>query len=77
MGSWLWVKKNPRQLFSRHGIFNPLIEHRRQRVLRRHVAWLDFVMRAALSHGRWLPAGEAREALHAQALSHWCSRAAA
>jgi guanylate kinase len=28
MGSWLWVKKNPRQLFSRHGIFNPLIEHR-------------------------------------------------
>ncbi len=23
MGSWLWVKKNPRQLFSRHGIFNP------------------------------------------------------
>ena len=24
MGSWLWVKKNPRQLFSRHGIFNPL-----------------------------------------------------
>ena len=25
MGSWLWVKKNPRQLFSRHGIFNPLI----------------------------------------------------
>ena len=34
MGSWLWVKKNPRQLFSRHGIFNPLIEHRQQRVLR-------------------------------------------
>ena len=33
MGSWLWVKKNPRQLFSRHGIFNPLIEHRQQRVL--------------------------------------------
>ncbi|MEP6790477.1 MAG: M14 family zinc carboxypeptidase, partial [Ramlibacter sp.] len=28
MGSWLWVKKNPRQLFSRHGIFNPLIAHR-------------------------------------------------
>ena len=41
MGSWLWVKKNPRQLFSRHGIFNPLIEHRQQRVLRRHLALLD------------------------------------
>ena len=36
MGSWRWVKKNPRQLFSRHGIFNPLIDHRQQRVLRRY-----------------------------------------
>eukprot|EP01030_Chromulinospumella_sphaerica_P012586 gene12586-12376_t len=34
MGSWLWIKKNPRQLFSRHGIFNPLIGHRQERVLR-------------------------------------------
>ncbi len=71
MGSWLWVKKNPRQLFSRHGIFNPLIEHRRQRVLRRHGAWLDFVMRAALSHRRWSPVGDARAAAQAQALTHW------
>jgi hypothetical protein len=71
MGSWLWVKKNPRQLFTRHGIFNPLIEHRRQRVLRRHVAWLDFVGRAALGHARWVPSGAAREQLREQALSHW------
>ena len=28
MGSWIWVKKNPRQLFSRQGIFNPLVQHR-------------------------------------------------
>lgn len=71
MGSWLWVKKNPRQLFSRHGIFNPLIEHRQQRVLRRHVAWLDFLARAAASWRRWLPAGEERPA-HAQAaLQRW------
>ena len=34
MGSWMWVKKNPRQLFSRHRIFNPQIEHRHQRTLR-------------------------------------------
>lgn len=47
MGSWLWVKKNPRQLFSRHGIFNPLIEHRQQRVLRQHQLLLDFLSRAA------------------------------
>jgi hypothetical protein len=71
MGSWLWLKKNPRQLFSRHGFFNPLIEHRQQRVLRRHQALLDFVMRAALSHRHWLPAAEHREALHASALERW------
>jgi len=71
MGSWLWVKKNPRQLFSRHGIFNPLIEHRQQRVLRRHLALLDFVMRAAVSHRHWLPEGAQREALHQTALDRW------
>ncbi len=42
MGSWLWIKKNPRQIFSRHGIFNPVIAHRQQRVLRRHVALARF-----------------------------------
>jgi len=72
MGSWLWVKKNPRQLFSRHGIFNPLIEHRQQRVLRRHVGWLDFMARAACSYRRWVPLDEdARAALRAQAFAHW------
>ena len=71
MGSWLWVKKNPRQLFSRHGIFNPLIEHRQQRVLRRHLALLDFLGRAAESHARWLPHGEARQAAARQALMRW------
>jgi len=71
MGSWLWVKKNPRQLFSRHGIFNPLIEHRQQRVLRRHVQWLDCVARAACSHERWLPRGAAREARREEGLARW------
>ena len=71
MGSWLWVKKNPRQLFSRHGLFNPLIEHRRQRVLRRHVGWFDFVMRAVQSHRRWMPAAAERAGLHEQALARW------
>jgi hypothetical protein len=71
MGSWLWVKKNPRQLFSRHGIFNPLIEHRRQRVLRRHLAWLDFMTRAAGGHALWLPAGEAREQHRRRAMQRW------
>ncbi len=71
MGSWLWVKKNPRQLFSRHGIFNPLIGHRLQRVLRRHLPWLDFLVRAAGGHRRWLPAGEARAEHRRRALELW------
>lgn len=71
MGSWLWVRKNPRQVFSRRGIFNPLIAHRQQRVLRRHLALLDFVLRAAYSHRRWLPAAHERTALHEAALNRW------
>ena len=77
MGSWLWVKKNPRQLLSRHGIFNPLIEHRRQRVLRRHLAWLDFMTRAASGHALWLPAGDARELHRARAMQRWYGETAA
>ena len=71
MGSWLWVKKNPRQLFSRHGMFNPLIEHRQQRVLRQHQLLLDFLSRAACGHSLWLPRAEVRAKQHAQALQDW------
>lgn len=71
MGSWLWVKKNPRQLFSRHGMFNPLIEHRRQRVLRRHLAWLDFMTRATSGCALWLPRGAARESHRTTAMKRW------
>jgi hypothetical protein len=76
MGSWLWVKKNPRQIFSRQGIFNPLIQHRQQRVLRRHLSWLDFLSRAACSHQRWLPLGNARQQQHEHALKLWYRKAA-
>lgn len=71
MGSWLWVKKNPRQMFSRHGIFNPLIAHRQQRVLRRHMALLDFMARAVASHTRWQPDEDERDLHHRQALARW------
>jgi hypothetical protein len=71
MGSWLWIKKNPQQLFSRNGIFNPLITHRHQRVLRRHLGLLDFLTRAAASHSQWLPLGEARQHHHRHALDAW------
>lgn len=71
MGSWIWVRKNPRQLFSRHGIFNPLIPHRQQRVLRRHGYLLDFLQRAAAGSARWLPRGAARERHRELALARW------
>lgn len=76
MGSWLWVKKNPRQLFSRAGIFNPLIAHREQRVLRRHLPLLDFALRAAAGHALWLPDAEARATHHRRALALWYSAVA-
>lgn len=53
MGSWAWIKKNPRQAFSAMGIFNPILPHRIQRTLRRHHALLDFCLRAAVSHPNW------------------------
>jgi len=71
MGSWSWIKKNPRQMFSRHGIFNPLIAHREHRVLRRHIGLLDFLGRAACGHALWTPAPAARAQHHADALAHW------
>ncbi len=71
MGSWIWVRKNPRQLFTRQGMFNPIIEHRQHRVLRRHLPWLDFVARAACSYTRWSPSGEARQQHRALALKRW------
>ena len=48
-----------------------LVLDRQQRVLRRHMGLLDFVMRAAMSHARWLPAAGQREALQRQALARW------
>ena len=77
MGSWLWVKKNPRQLLSRHGLFNPLRTHRLHRVLRRHVAWLDFVARAACSHRAWAPGKSDREGDRKRAMALWYGGSAA
>lgn len=71
MGSWLWVKKNPRQLFSRHGMFNPTAQHRLQRVLRGHTVWLDFLMRAACGHDNWRSSGPHRCRLQERAVARW------
>jgi hypothetical protein len=50
LGSWLWLKKNPRQLFLPFGTFDPILPHRRQRTLRRHWALFDFLLRLVSSH---------------------------
>ncbi len=71
MGSWLWIKKNPRQLFSRSGIFNPLIDHRQQRVLRQHLALLDFLSRAASSYRDWIPPAHLQEQRRHAAVAAW------
>jgi hypothetical protein len=71
MGSWLWIKKSPRQLFSRLGIFNPLPVHRLQRVLRSHLLWMDFLLHAAGSYRSWLPARAERESHRDTALERW------
>ena len=71
MGSWLWVKKNPWQLFSLHGLFNPIVEHRLNRVLRRHIVWLDFMMRAASGHENWVVTGPSRLRTQERGVARW------
>jgi hypothetical protein len=75
MGSWRWVKKSPRQVFSRVGMFNPLPHHRMQRVLRRHLVWLEFLTRAVAAWRNWLPAGQERVRHDRAARDRWYSGA--
>lgn len=71
MGSWIWIRKNPLQLFSRAGIFNPTPVHRLHRVLRRHLLWLEFLVQAACAYEQWLPAGAARDEHWRRACARW------
>lgn len=71
MGSWLWVKKNPRQLFSWIGHFNPILPHRLERVLRRHLTLFDFLLHSAASYEQWLPKGELRETYWTLGKERW------
>ncbi|MGS0680738.1 M14 family zinc carboxypeptidase [Shewanella sp. 125m-7] len=49
MGSWSWVKKNPRQLFNFAGLFNPQKTHRYHRTLRKHTVFMQFLIDIAAS----------------------------
>jgi hypothetical protein len=53
LGSWIWVKKNPIQIFKIFGIFNPVKEHRFSRVMRRHIYFFDFLFRAIKNSKSW------------------------
>ncbi len=53
MGSWSWIRKNPRQLLSPIGVFDPTVPHRRARTMRRHLPLLEFLRRAVRNHDRW------------------------
>ena len=53
MGSWLWVRKNPRQFVSTLGPFNPTEPHRYRRIMRRHTVLLEFFMRLVNSASGW------------------------
>lgn len=53
MGSWMWLKKNPWQIFKSDGAFNPLIGHRHKRTLRRHNTLMEFLIRAVNSPEEW------------------------
>lgn len=53
LGSWAWVKKNPVQIFSIFGHFNPVKEHRFSRVMRRHIYFYDFLFRAIRNYPIW------------------------
>lgn len=71
LGSWLWIKKSPSQLFSLLGIFNPLTPHRHRRILRQHTTLLDFLLHASHSYCNWLPPAEARPELESRARAYW------
>lgn len=53
MGSWLWVKKNPMQVLSWDGLFNPIKKHRYARTMRRHHQLLELLLKASRYHEHW------------------------
>jgi len=72
MGSWLWLRKSPLHLFSRHGLFHPILPHRRQRIYRRHFLLFDFLHRSLLYPSAWTQLTEPQKQLNTQkALELW------
>ena len=74
MGSWLWVRKNPRQMLDFLGYFNPVIGHRHHRVLRQHMPLLDFLSSATANWDRWIPPEKQRLQRTQDAMRLWFDR---
>ncbi len=53
LGSWNWLRKNPKQMFSFAGFFNPILPHRYSRQMRRHRNLLELFLRAARNYKSW------------------------
>jgi hypothetical protein len=72
MGSWIWIKKNPKQIFTAVGAFNPLVHHRARRTLRRHLLLFDFLLRAVHSARAWSDLNPVnRETSRQRAIETW------
>ncbi len=72
MGSWIWVRKNPLQIFSKQGMFNPIKEHRLKRTYRRHNLLFDFLLKALYSNSVWSESdSQMRNKLQKMALDKW------
>lgn len=72
MGSWLWVRKNPLQIFNSEGVFNPIKQHRLKRTLRRHNTFFDFLVRSIYSPSVWSQLSpEQRSTQYQLALQKW------
>jgi len=72
MGSWLWLRKNPMQIFTKYGVFHPIKPHRMQRIMRRHITLFDFLHRSLLCKSAWLNmTDEERKTRTAKAMELW------
>lgn len=74
MGSWSWVKKNPRQMFNFAGFFNPQKQHRQLRALRKHTVLMHFLMDLAASRELESMSSDMLINQHHAALSRWFLR---
>ena len=53
MGSWAWVRKNPKQALSLLGPFNPVLSHRYRRTMRRHLMLFEIMWAAVRNFSSW------------------------